>query len=191
MIISLIVAMDERCLIGTDNRLPWHLSADLSYFRRLTLGKPILMGRSTYESIGRPLPDRHNIVLTRNPAYIASGCTVTASLEAALQAAGRVNEVMVIGGACLYQQMLPRAQRIYLTLVHEIFQGDTWFPPFNPESWIEVWRESHAASPKNPYPYSFIRLERREGEGVQEKKIAITATKGPAPQKIMFRHRQQ
>lgn len=154
--------MDEHRLIGIGNRLPWRLSADLSYFRRLTLGKPILMGRSTYESIGRPLPGRHNIVVTRNPCYIAPGCTVVASPEAALQAAGKAKEVMVIGGALLYQQMLPYAQRIYLTLVHGSFQGDAWFPLLDPNVWAEVEREDHAANSRNPYPYSFIRLARKE-----------------------------
>lgn len=166
MIISFIVAMDEHRLIGAGNQLPWHLPADLGYFRRITLGKPILMGRSTYEAIGRPLPGRHNIVVTRNSCYPAPGCTIAASPETALQAAGKAEEVMVIGGALLYQQMLPCAQRIYLTLVHGSFQGDTWFPLLEPNTWIEVWRESHAANLKNPYPYSFIRLERRtEGGG--------------------------
>lgn len=162
MIISLVVAMDEHRLIGAGNHLPWHLSADLSHFRHLTLGKPLLMGRNTYESIGRPLPGRHNIVVTHNPDYSAPGCTLVASPEAAIGAAGKAKEVMIIGGALIYQQMLPYAQRIYLTLVHGSFQGDTWFPLLDPKVWIEVEREDHGANPKNPYPYSFIRLARQE-----------------------------
>jgi dihydrofolate reductase len=162
MIISFIVAMDAHRVIGLAGRLPWHLSADLRYFRRVTLGKPLLMGRGTYEAIGRPLPGRHNIVVTREPRYTAPGCTVVHSLEAGLQAAGEVKEVMVIGGALVFQQMLPQVQRIYLTEIHETFPGDTWFPELDLENWIEVWRENHAADSQNPYSYSFVRLERRD-----------------------------
>jgi len=158
--IALIVAMDEHRLIGAEGHLPWHLSADLQYFRRVTLGKPLLMGRCTYESIGRPLPRRHNIVVTRKSHYTAPGCTVVHSLEAGLRAAGDVEEVIVIGGASIFRQMLPRAQRLYLTEVHATFAGDTRFPEFDLESWVEVWREDHAPDLNNPYAYSFVRLER-------------------------------
>jgi dihydrofolate reductase len=157
--------MDDHRLIGADNRLPWHLSADLKYFRRLTMGKPILMGRGTYESIGRPLPGRHNIVITHNPHYTVPGCLVVHTVEAGLQAAGKAEEVMIIGGASLYQQILPYAQRIYLTQVCGTFKGNAWFPDFDPGAWTEVWREDHDPDPKNPYSYSFIHLER-----VKEKK---------------------
>ncbi|QBQ53858.1 type 3 dihydrofolate reductase [Nitrosococcus wardiae] len=164
MIISFVVAMDDHRLIGANCRLPWHLSADLKYFRRLTMGKPILMGRGTHESIGRPLPGRHNIVVTHNPHYEAPGCTVVPTVEAGLQAAGEAEEVMVIGGAALYQQLLPQAHRIYLTLIWGTFRGDTWFPDFDPADWTEVWREDHGPDSQNPYPYSFIRLERAIGK---------------------------
>jgi dihydrofolate reductase len=160
VIISLIVAMDDHRLIGSNNQLPWHLPADLKNFRHLTMGKPIFMGRCTHESIGRTLPGRHNIVVTHNPYYKASGCTVVHTLEAGLQAAGKVGEVVIIGGASLYQQVLPYAQRIYLTQVHGTFRGDTWLPGFDPRAWTEVWREHHDSDSKNPYSYSFSRLER-------------------------------
>lgn len=166
--ISFVVAMDDHRLIGANCRLPWHLSADLKYFRRLTMGKPILMGRGTHESIGRPLPGRHNIVVTHNLHYKAPGCTVVHSVEAGLQAAGKAEEVMVIGGASLYQQLFPQAQRIYLTLVRGTFRGDTWFPDFDPADWAEVWREDHDPDSQNPYPYSFIRLERATGKQQRE-----------------------
>jgi dihydrofolate reductase len=164
MIISLVVAMDDHRLIGANNRLPWHLSADLKYFRRLTMGKPIFMGRGTHESIGRPLPGRHNIILTRNLYYTVPGCSVVHTVEAGLHVAGKAEEVVIIGGAFLYQQMLPYAQRIYLTQVHGVFKGDTWFPDFDSSRWAEVWREHHEPDPKNPYSYSFIRLERVKGK---------------------------
>jgi dihydrofolate reductase len=160
VIISLIVAMDDHRLIGANNQLPWHLPADLKYFRRLTMNKPILMGRGTHESIGRPLPGRHNIVVTHNFRYKAPGCTVVHTVEAGLQATGRAEEVMVIGGASLYQQILPCAQRIYLTQVHGAFKGDAWFPDFDLSVWTEVWREHHDPDPKNPYSYSFSHLDR-------------------------------
>ncbi|ADJ27303.1 dihydrofolate reductase [Nitrosococcus watsonii] len=162
MVIAFIVAMDEHRLIGANRRLPWHLPADLKYFRRMTMGRPMLMGRSTHEAIGRPLPRRHNIVVTHNSGYKAPGCTVVHTVEAGLQAAGEAEEIMVIGGASLYQQLLPQAQRIYLTLVGGHFQGDTWFPVFDSGAWVEVWREDHNPDPQNPYPYSFIRLERKK-----------------------------
>lgn len=172
VIISFIVAMDEHHLIGANRRLPWHLSADLKYFRRMTMGKPMLMGRSTHEAIGRSLPGRHNIVVTHNPDYKALGCTVVHTVEAGLQTVVEAEEVMVIGGASLYQQLLPQAQRIYLTLVEGEFQGDTWFPAFDPGAWTEVWREDHVLNSQNSYPYSFIRLERKQKKRQGEKRIS-------------------
>ncbi|MEJ2382094.1 MAG: type 3 dihydrofolate reductase [Gammaproteobacteria bacterium] len=160
-LISLIAAMDENRVIGIDNRLPWKLPADLQYFRQVTMGKPILMGRKTYESIGRPLPGRVNIVLTSDPAFTADGCTVVHSVEEALGAAGGSEEVMVIGGASLYRHMLPIAHRIYMTLVHARFEGDTQFPVIEPDEWREAEREDHAADERNVYRYSFVRYERR------------------------------
>ncbi|HEY5790823.1 MAG TPA: dihydrofolate reductase, partial [Gammaproteobacteria bacterium] len=128
MQLALIAALDRNRLIGRDNALPWHLPADLQHFKRLTLGKPVLMGRRTWESLGRPLPGRHNIVLSRDPAFRAEGATVVGSLDAALEAAGDAAEAMVIGGAAFYATMLPRARRLYLTEVDGEFDGDAWFP---------------------------------------------------------------
>jgi dihydrofolate reductase len=161
MIISLIAALDRNRLIGAGNRLPWHLPADLAHFKRLTLGRPVLMGRRTWESLGRPLPGRRNIVLTRDAGFQAPGCVAVHDIESALAAAGRVDEVFVIGGAAFYAQMLPRARRMYLTLVEAEFSGDAWFPAFDPEDWRETASEAHAADERNPHPFRFVTLERR------------------------------
>lgn len=161
ILISIIAAMGRNRVIGAGNRLPWRLPADLHWFRETTLGKPLLMGRRTYESIGRALPERLNIVVTRTPDYVAEGCTVVHSIEDALEAAGDYAEAMVIGGASLYEELLPRARRMYLTVIDANFEGDTVFPPFAPGAWREVERHDHPADEKNPYPYSFIVLDRR------------------------------
>lgn len=163
MLISLIAAMDRNRLIGRDNGLPWRLPADLRHFKQVTMGKPILMGRRTWDSLGRPLPGRKNIVLTRDAGFTAAGCTVTHSLEQALAAAAGHAEVMVIGGASFYTQLLPRAGRLYLTRIDAEFEGDTWFPDFAPGQWREVSRRNLAPDEKNPYPYSFVVLERIAG----------------------------
>ena len=163
MKLSLIVAMAANHVIGHDNRLPWHLPADLEHFRATTLGKPVLMGRRTWESIGRPLPGRTNIVITRNADYAAAGCVVVHSLDEALSAAGDAGEVMVIGGAELYRQALPQADTIYLTLVHGGFEGQTRFPDWQPDDWREIERIDHEPDDKNPHAYSFITLERVAG----------------------------
>jgi dihydrofolate reductase len=153
--------MARNRVIGRDNQLPWHLPADLKHFKSLTLGKPILMGRKTFESIGRPLPSRTNIILTRASSYAADGCLVAHSVEEALSLAGGVEEVMVIGGAQLYEALLERADRIYLTEVLEDFQGDARFPLLQPGAWQELSREEHPADEANPHPYRFSVLERR------------------------------
>ena len=159
--ISIVVAMDRNRLIGRGNALPWHLPADLAHFKSVTMGKPILMGRKTYESIGRPLPGRHNIVITRNAGFAASGCTVVTSVEAALAAAGAVPEIMLIGGAQLYAELLPRVGRIYVTRIDAAFEGDAWFPALDDGDWVETARSDHDPDERNPYPYSFRVLERR------------------------------
>ena len=158
--ITLVVAMASNRVIGRENRLPWHLPADLRHFRQVTIGKPILMGRKTHESIGHALPGRANIVVTRDEAYTAHGCIVVHSIERALEAAGASGEVMVIGGTDLYRQLLPRAGRIYLTLVHAEFEGDAWFPELDEREWREVERLDCDPDVNNPWPYSFIRLDR-------------------------------
>jgi len=158
--ISIVVAMDTNGVIGKDNELPWRLPADLQHFKKTTMGKPILMGRKTWESIGRPLPGRTNIVITRDTGYQAEGCLVVNSIDAAMLAAGEQDEVMVIGGAEFYRQALPRTDTIYLTRIHETFEGDTVFPELNAADWREVERSDQSADEKNPHDYSFIRLER-------------------------------
>jgi dihydrofolate reductase len=159
--LALVAAMDRNRVIGVDNRLPWHLPADLRRFRELTMGRPVLMGRRTHESIGRPLPGRHNLVLTRDPGYLAPGCTVVRSLEEALAAAGQVPELMVIGGAELYARLLERADRLYLTLVDGELAGDTHFPEYAGGEWVEVARQERVADADNPFALSFVVLERR------------------------------
>ncbi|WP_119278071.1 dihydrofolate reductase [Calidithermus roseus] len=165
--LSLVVAMAENRVIGRDNTLPWRLPNDLKRFRRLTMGHPVIMGRKTYESIGKPLPGRTNIVVTRTPGYSAPGCMVVGSLEAALRVAeaaphdpARPRETFVIGGAELYAQALPLADRIHLTLVHAEVAGDTFFPAFDQSVWREVSRERHEPDDQHAYAYSFVTLER-------------------------------
>ncbi len=166
MKVSLIVAMAENRVIGRDNQLPWRLSADLQHFKALTMGKPIVMGRKTWESIGRPLPGRTNIVVTRDAGYQAEGCTVVHSVDQALEAAAGSDEVMVIGGANLYQQLLERADCLYLTLVKAAVEGDAWFPEFDMAQWREVGRESHSRDEKNEFDYEFVALERIAAKAV-------------------------
>lgn len=161
MPISLIAAMTDDRVIGIENRLPWRLPADMRWFRQHTLGKTVIMGRKTFESLnGRPLPDRRNIVVTTDRSFAADGVEVAHDIDAAV-ALGGEGELMVIGGASFYEQMLPRAGRLYLTYVHADIEGDAWFPPFEDAEWREVQREDHCADEKNPYDYSFVVLERR------------------------------
>jgi dihydrofolate reductase len=153
--------MSENRVIGRYNQLPWHLPADLRHFKRLTLGKPIIMGRKTWLSLPGLLPERPHVVLTRDATYRADGCIVVHSLEEALGAVPGAPEVMIVGGAALYAATLPRADRLYMTLVHAEVEGNVCFPPFDLSQWLEVEREFHPADDKNTYPYSFIRLERK------------------------------
>ena len=153
--------MDRNGVIGAGGALPWRLPADLRYFRSVTMGKPILMGRRTHASIGRPLPGRENVVLSRDREYTAPGCTVMHSVDEVLGRFADVEEIMVTGGADLYAEMLPRADRIYLTRVHAEVAGDTHFPQFDPEHWHEIERQDFPADHENEFPYSFSVLERR------------------------------
>ncbi|MBM0489864.1 type 3 dihydrofolate reductase [Aeromonas jandaei] len=157
MKISMIAAMAHDRVIGKDNQMPWHMPADLAHFKRVTLGKPVLMGRKTFESIGRPLPGRRNLVISRNPDYQADGIEVVSSVEAALAllADNEVAEVMVIGGGHLYAELLPKADCLYLTRIELEVEGDTRFPAFADEQWQCVEREVHQADEKNPHPYRF------------------------------------
>lgn len=159
--ITLVAALAENNVIGRDNRLPWYLPDDLKHFRRLTTGHPVIMGRRNYESLGRPLPDRLNIVVTRRDGFQAPGCRVVHSLEEAFAAAGGADEIFVIGGGELYAQTLDRADRLCLTRVHAEVPGDTRFPDVDPHVWQETERERHEADARHPYPFSFLTLERR------------------------------
>lgn len=160
MIISIIAALDKKFVIGNKGRIPWHLPADLAHFRELTMGKPIIMGRTTFESIGRLLPGRLNIVLTRDPCYKPAGVVAAHSIEEALHEAGAASEIMVIGGADVYRQFMSLAHRMYLTFVESEFEGDAYFPPVDQKEWKEVSREAYTPDKKNPYPYTFVILER-------------------------------
>lgn len=170
MIISLLVAMARNRVIGRDNALPWHLPEDLQFFKRISMGKPILMGRNTYESIGKPLPGRDNIIITRNPDYEVDGAHVVNSVEDALALSAQLAapdldaEIMVIGGAQIFEQTLPIAHRIYLTQINADIEGDVYFPEFPREQWIEVARENRPATEKNPWTWSFLILERESFE---------------------------
>lgn len=161
MTLSIIVAASANNVIGAGGQLPWRLPEDLRHFRRTTMGKPMIMGRLTYESIGKALPGRHSIVVTRRPDYAAEGCDIVASPEAALELAADADEVMIIGGGNIYAQMLPMTDRIYLTRVHAEFDGDTFLPGFGTDDWKIVSCESLPASDARPFAISFEVLERR------------------------------
>lgn len=161
MKVSMIAAMAENRIIGLDNKMPWHLPADLQFFKRVTLGKPVIMGRKTYQSIGRPLPGRLNIVLTRDANLTIAGVQCVQTLAQAQKLAGDVDEVMIIGGATIYQQFLSQADRLYLTFIDLETEGDTQFPDYQQEaSWQEVEREKHIKDNKNVYNYQFVTLDR-------------------------------
>ena len=161
MLVSIIAAMDRNRLIGNNNQLPWHLPADLAHFKQVTMGKPIIMGRKTYESIGRPLPGRTNIVLTRSPDFYAEGVLTAKTLEQALDYVSAEDEVMVIGGSTIYELTLPRADRLYLTYVENSYQGDAWFPDFDLEQWSIVTSEEHSADEINSSAYRFVAYARK------------------------------
>jgi dihydrofolate reductase len=163
--LSIIAAIAENGIIGRDNRLPWHMPADLAHFKRLTMGKPIIMGRRTWESLPGLLPHRTHIVVTRDPAYEARGGFVVRSLRQAIDFAGDADEMLVVGGAMLYAEALPLASRLYLTYIHHRVDGDTLFPCFAASEWRESHREYHEPDERNPLPYSFVTLERRPTTG--------------------------
>jgi len=159
-LISIVAAMSENRVIGHRNRLPWHLPADLARFKGLTLNKPIIMGRRTWESLPGPLPQRTHIVVTRDPSYQAQGCILADSPMEAIAAAGSVPELMVVGGAGIYRDMLPLARRMYLTLVATILEGDTFFPDWDRACWREITREERRHDERNRYDLAFVTLER-------------------------------
>lgn len=158
---ALVVAMSRNGVIGRDNRLPWRLPADLAFFKRVTMGHPVIMGRKTYESIGKPLPGRLNIVVTTNPDYQAPGCSVAHSMQEAYSQAGDAAEVAIIGGSAIFAEALPAADVIYLTEVDAEVEGDVFFPPFDRSQWREVELERHARDERHAYPFRILRLERK------------------------------
>lgn len=161
MMVSLIVAVGRQDEIGKAGKMPWHLPADLKHFRRHTLGKPVLMGRKTLEAIGRPLPERRNVVLTRDAGFRALGCETVTSLDAAMMAVAAVPELMVIGGGEIYRLAWPKADRVYLTRIQADVEGaDTFFPKLESGEWREASREEHRADEKNPFDYAFLVFDR-------------------------------
>lgn len=160
LLISAAAAMAENRVIGRGGQLPWHLPEDLRHFRRHTLGKPVLMGRRTFESMGRALPGRRNLVLSRSSGFRACGCEVIGSLEAAMDLVSDQPEVVIIGGGELYRAALPDLRRIYLTVVHHWVQGDVRFPDLQPGEWRETGRSLQLADARHAHPFSFVELER-------------------------------
>lgn len=160
MCLSVIVAIDQKNAIGKDNRLLWHLPADLQHFKRITSGHTIIMGRKTYDSIGKPLPNRRNIIISRNKNLTIAGCDVVGSLDDALSLCREEKEVFIIGGAEIYRQALPLASKLYLTCVEMEADADTFFPAIDPDEWQIVSEEKHAADEKNKYSYHFKVLEK-------------------------------
>jgi dihydrofolate reductase len=159
MIVSAVVAISENHVIGKDNKLLWYLPNDLKHFKEITSGHTIIMGRKTYESVGKPLPRRRNIIITRQDITI-EGCEVVNSIQAALALCKDEKEVFIVGGAEIYRQSINLTNRIYLTIVHKEFEGDSFFPEINKQEWREVSSEDHQPDEKNQLPYSFITLER-------------------------------
>ncbi|MDB4927060.1 dihydrofolate reductase [Mucilaginibacter sp.] len=159
MIVSIVVAISENHAIGKDNKLLWHLPKDLKHFKEITTGGTVIMGRKTYDSVGRPLPNRRNIVITRQPITI-EGCEVVNSIDAALALCADEAEVFIVGGAEIYKQAMHLTDKIYLTIVHADFEADTYFPEIKADIWKETERQDHEPDEKNTLPYSFVTLER-------------------------------
>ncbi len=159
MTVTIVVAISENHVIGKDNKLLWYLPNDLKHFKDITTGHTVIMGRKTYESVGKPLPKRRNIIITRQDIKI-EGCEVVNSIEAALKLAIGEEEVFIVGGAEIYKQAMLLTDRIYLTIVHKEFDGDSFFPEINLNEWKAVSREDHGPDEKNSLPYSFITYEK-------------------------------
>ena len=159
--LTLIVARARNGVIGKDNTMPWKIPGEQAYFKRVTMGHPIIMGRKTWESIGRPLPGRRNIIVTRNPDFVAPGAEVVSGLDAALATCARAAEAFVIGGAELYRLALPSADRLLITEIDHDFEGDTYFPAPEPAQWREVARDHHARSDERPFAVDFVEYVRR------------------------------
>ena len=159
--LSIIVAVAENGVIGNQNSLIWHISEDLRNFKRTTQGHPVIMGRKTFESLGRPLPNRTNVVITRQADFVAEGCTIVHALEDAIALFGEDEEVFVIGGAQIYREALPLADRFYLTRVMHAYEGDTRFPEWDPAAWRLISSEAFPSGEKYPHPFAFEVYERR------------------------------
>lgn len=160
MLVSIVVAAAQNNVIGRGNDLPWRLPDDLKRFKALTIGKPIIMGRKTYASIGRPLPERTNIVVSRQVGFTADGCMVVRSVDEALATVSNAPEVMVIGGAEIFRELLPRTDQLYLTRIHADIPGDTTFPDLVLDDWIELESEYHPADDRHAYAFTFLKLRK-------------------------------
>lgn len=159
MIVTIVAAIAENYAIGKNNQLLWHMPADLKHFKQITTGHTVIMGRKTYDSVGKPLPNRRNIVVTRQDIRI-EGCEVVKSVDQALELCAGQHEVFIVGGAEIYKLALSKTDRIYLTIIHHSFDADTLFPQINYKEWKETSREDHQPDERNKFPYSFITLER-------------------------------
>ena len=161
MTISIIAAISKNRIIGIGDKLPWDLPSDMAHFKKLTLGKPVIMGQKTFESIGRPLGGRKNIVLTLNKDFKAKGCIIARSIEQALEKAKPAKEAMIAGGASVYKQFFPLAHCLYLTIIEHNFKGDVFFPEFDYNDWQEIERVEVGQSERNPYKHAFLTLKRK------------------------------
>lgn len=159
MKISMIAAMAQNRVIGKDNQMPWHLPADFAWFKRCTMGKPVIMGRKTFESIGRPLPGRQNIVISGDPSLSIEGVLVANSIDGAIELAKEHDEIMIIGGGSIYEACLGRVDKLYLTQIDVTIEGDTFFPDWG-EGWQQIHRDTHIADEKNQYDMTFLILEK-------------------------------
>jgi len=162
MIISLVAAASDNNIIGKNGTLPWRMPADMKFFKSLTMGHTVIMGRKTYESMGKPLAGRKNIVVSRNSNFKAEGCVVVNSVKEAFDQSAAEKEVFVIGGAHIYKEVLASADKIYLTRIHGIFEGDASFPELPEREWVQVKHEMHQQDDKNPYSYTFEELTRKK-----------------------------
>jgi len=160
--LSIIVAVAENNVIGKDNDLIWKLPRDMKHFKETTTGHYIIMGRKTYESNGRPLPNRINVIITRDKNFKAEGCVVVHSLKDAIEEAKNDSEAFIIGGGVIYELAMPFADRIYLTIIHHKFEGDTYFPEINMDEWIEVEKRDFEPDEKNKYPFTILTLDRKK-----------------------------
>jgi dihydrofolate reductase len=173
VVISIIAAISTNNVIGRDGDLPWRMPTDLKRFKRLTMGHHLVVGRKTWNEVGRPLPGRIMVVITRDPGFVAEGATVVHSLDEALEVARDDAEIFIAGGGEIYRQALAVADRMYLTRIHAIIEGDTRFPDFDESAWILVEREDHLADESNPYPFSFLTYQ-KEMESSPEKRGAVS-----------------